>query len=197
MPAPERRRQIIDAATRVISREGVSKATTRRICEEARANIGTLHYTFSGKNDLFEAVFAYCWDVVSEIVDDAVSSSTGEPEDTAREIISRYTELAITDPHLLSAQFQLLNWSMTRPAARGEAAAAYDQQHAVIASALRRDGSWPSPDFDSAGVARMIVSLLDGMCIRFSVTNSVDQLRLDARAAIDMVQRSFTVAVGS
>ena len=51
MPASDRRRQFIDAAIQVIAREGVAKATTRRIAAAANAPAAALH-CFSSKDEL-------------------------------------------------------------------------------------------------------------------------------------------------
>ncbi|MFD6063812.1 TetR/AcrR family transcriptional regulator [Rhodococcus wratislaviensis] len=196
VPAAERRRQIIEAATRVISREGVAKATTRRIGEEARANIGTLHYTFNGKEDLFEAVFAYCWDVTSEIVEDAVDA-TSSAVDAASEILGRYGELAIADPDLIAAQYQLLNWSMTRDGGLEQADSTYRQQDELIMQALRRGRSEVDLGVDEEGLARLIVALLDGICLRFLVGRSADQCRADLGVATQLVRAAFSPEVSA
>ncbi|MCD0453043.1 TetR family transcriptional regulator [Actinocorallia sp. API 0066] len=51
-----RRRELVTAASRVIAREGVAAATTRRIAAEAGLPLGTVHYWFAGKDDLLAAV---------------------------------------------------------------------------------------------------------------------------------------------
>jgi AcrR family transcriptional regulator len=51
-----RRDELVTAATRVIAREGVAAATTRRIAAEAGLPLGTLHYWFASKDDLLAAV---------------------------------------------------------------------------------------------------------------------------------------------
>lgn len=51
-----RRDELIAAATRVIARDGVASATTRRIATEAGLPLGTLHYWFASKDDLLAAV---------------------------------------------------------------------------------------------------------------------------------------------
>ncbi len=52
-----RRRQFVDAAIAVISREGVARATTRRIADVAQLPTASLHYCFATKEDLFHAVY--------------------------------------------------------------------------------------------------------------------------------------------
>ncbi|MGW0819305.1 TetR/AcrR family transcriptional regulator [Streptomyces viridiviolaceus] len=59
IPADTRREQFIDAAVRVIARDGVVGATTRRIAEEANAPQTSLHYCFQAKENLLLAVFEH------------------------------------------------------------------------------------------------------------------------------------------
>lgn len=53
----ERSRQFVEAAARVIAREGAGAATTRRIAAEADAPLAALHYCFKSKDELLEAVY--------------------------------------------------------------------------------------------------------------------------------------------
>ena len=190
IPAAERRRQVIEAAARVIGREGVAKATTRRIGIEANANIGTLHYTFGSKEDLLDATFAYCWDVASEIVDAAVAVGAG-PNGTAREVLTRYVELAIADPDLIAAQYQLLHWAIVDETRRDGAVSVMRQLDELVLQALQR-AEWPEePSVTHDRFARIIGSVLDGILLRFVVLRSVEELRADLATAIEFVDAAF------
>ena len=46
------REALINAAARIISREGTNNLTVRTICQEANLSIGTFYHFFSDKNDL-------------------------------------------------------------------------------------------------------------------------------------------------
>src|SRR5580658_4822405 len=51
------RNQLITAAIEVVTRDGLAAATTRRISEQAGLPLGTFHYWFSNKEELFECLF--------------------------------------------------------------------------------------------------------------------------------------------
>lgn len=194
IPAAERRRQITEVAARVIGREGVAKATTRRIGAEARANIGTLHYTFGSKDDLLDATFAYCWDLASEIIDDALEVGL-DSQGTAFEMLTRYVELAIADPDVVAAQYQLLNWSLADESRKQQAVVLMQRLDDLIVDALGR-ATWPEGlSIDRVGMGRMIGSLLDGILLRFVVERSESRLRADLAAAMALVEKAFTAAV--
>ncbi|MDO5605448.1 MAG: TetR/AcrR family transcriptional regulator [Paracoccus sp. (in: a-proteobacteria)] len=50
--------QIMDAAERVFAVVGFAGATTRAIADEAKVNLGLIHYHFGSKEELFEQVIA-------------------------------------------------------------------------------------------------------------------------------------------
>ena len=56
MPLPQRRQQLVDAAIAVLTREGVSGATTRAIVAEAGTSLSVFHYCFDSKQELLDAV---------------------------------------------------------------------------------------------------------------------------------------------
>ena len=52
--------RILEAATRVFARDGVSGATTREIARAAKVNEVTLFRYFKNKNELLQKVIAQC-----------------------------------------------------------------------------------------------------------------------------------------
>src|SRR6266705_3491496 len=77
MSAQARREQFVEAAIRVMSREGLDRATTRRIAEEAGAPHGTFHYAFRDKNELLMEVVGAVTRQVEHILTDAVDPRRG------------------------------------------------------------------------------------------------------------------------
>ncbi|KFG03765.1 TetR/AcrR family transcriptional regulator [Streptomyces scabiei] len=56
MAAKDRREELIAAAFRVMVRDGVTKATTRAIVNEAKMPLGVFHYCFSSREELLQEV---------------------------------------------------------------------------------------------------------------------------------------------
>lgn len=56
LPIGERRAELIDAAIRVIARDGLAAASTRAIVAEAGMPLGAFHYAFDSRDDLLAAV---------------------------------------------------------------------------------------------------------------------------------------------
>jgi AcrR family transcriptional regulator len=59
----QRRNELIEAAIRVIARDGLAAASTRAIVSEAGMPLGSLHYIFASREDLLRAV-------VEQVTDD-------------------------------------------------------------------------------------------------------------------------------
>ncbi|MEV0738152.1 TetR/AcrR family transcriptional regulator [Streptomyces sp. NPDC050549] len=56
MAAKDRREELIAAAQRVMIRDGVTKATTRAIVNEAKMPLGVFHYCFTSREELLQEV---------------------------------------------------------------------------------------------------------------------------------------------
>lgn len=56
MAASDRRAELLEAAIRVMTRDGVAKATTRAIVNEAGMPLGVFHYCFDSRAQLLELV---------------------------------------------------------------------------------------------------------------------------------------------
>ncbi|MER5511735.1 TetR/AcrR family transcriptional regulator [Streptomyces sp. NPDC002766] len=56
MALKERREELIAAAMKVVTREGVARTTTRSIVREAGMTLGVFHYCFDSREDLLEEV---------------------------------------------------------------------------------------------------------------------------------------------
>ena len=67
----ERRQLLVEAAIRVMARDGVAKATTRAIAAEAGMALAAFHYSFRSKQELLENVLEA---ITSHTVDQALQA---------------------------------------------------------------------------------------------------------------------------
>src|SRR5215469_4946535 len=77
--ADGRRAELVEAAGRVVARDGVAAATTRRIAEEAGLPQGLVHYWFASKDELLEEVIMTLLREF-EAVTAMISAGPAEPE---------------------------------------------------------------------------------------------------------------------
>ncbi|MCX5197418.1 TetR/AcrR family transcriptional regulator [Streptomyces sp. NBC_00249] len=82
MPSAERRRQLTEAAIRAMTRDGVSRTTTRSIAAEAGVSLSVFHYCFDSKQALLESVIEAITAHYITVVREAI-----RPKPTLRETV--------------------------------------------------------------------------------------------------------------
>ena len=65
IPADQRRALLVQAALRVIAKQGVSGATTRAIVAEAGMSLASFHYAFRSHDEMMRELVAYVVDAES------------------------------------------------------------------------------------------------------------------------------------
>lgn len=162
-PQEGRRAELIEAASRVIAREGIHRATTRRIAEEAGVPSGLVHYWFAGKEELIEAVIK---DTLSPI--EIAVAGAGEA-DGAADLLGR---LRAVLAHLQSddrgreiAMYEMTTFALRRPDLAHVAQRQYASYREIAAEAATEvaaaQGS-PLPVAPSV-LGTLVAALVDGL----------------------------------
>jgi AcrR family transcriptional regulator len=180
--AADRRRQLVDAAYRVIGQEGFAAATTRRVCAEAGAPLAAFHYCFASKAEL-----------LSELTDQAmreleaaraggviVRATVGE---SLRASLRGYWDTVEEDPNRESVLMALTQHALGDPALAGVAHRQYAAYHRTAENTLAEIGAgcdvrWALP---VDALARMLVVVTDGVTLAWLV----DRDTAAATAALD------------
>uniref|UniRef100_A0AAU2JKL3 TetR family transcriptional regulator n=1 Tax=Streptomyces sp. NBC_00049 TaxID=2903617 RepID=A0AAU2JKL3_9ACTN len=114
MPSAERRRQLTEAAIRAMTRDGVSRTTTRSIAAEAGVSLSVFHYCFESKQALLESVMAAITDHSASVVREAIL-----PRATLRETVragfQAYWDHVAAHPgeHMLT--YELTQYALRQP----------------------------------------------------------------------------------
>lgn len=183
VPTEVRRQQFIDAAVTVIAREGVDGATTRRIADEAAAPLATLHYCFQTKENLLWAVFQQLSDTGRQQIAEVPEGQT--PAVMAARLLDATIRWAIESPEVNRAQIEIWLWAERN-----------DSEFANRLYALFLDscetylrGAKPALTEDQLqSVTRVIVALVDGLCMQL-ITHGDEKLVLrGAETAAAMLQ---------
>ncbi|MEZ0067807.1 AcrR family transcriptional regulator [Streptacidiphilus sp. MAP12-20] len=112
LSADMRREQLVDAAIRVMIRDGVGKATTRAIVAEAGVPLGVFHYCFRSKEELLHAV-------IEGIMQRALPpTTTATPDDRSPRGIIRGTLHAYWDQVRARPDEQMVTYELTQYALR-------------------------------------------------------------------------------
>lgn len=190
MAVADRRRALVDAAVRVIARDGVAGATTRAVVAEAGMSLASLHYAFPSREHLLEAV------VAEVTVQERLAAEVGllplaalpaarSLEDVVRDGLERYVDLLAADPEREQALLELALYAMRAPGQRASIVAQYDVYRAsagasLTAAALATGSRWTVPLDD---VARALVMVTDGLTTAWLADRDTGAARRTARFA--------------
>ncbi|WP_328666401.1 TetR family transcriptional regulator C-terminal domain-containing protein [Streptomyces sp. NBC_00322] len=170
MPSAERRRQLIEGAIRAMTRDGVSRTTTRSIAAEAGLSLSVFHYCFDSKQDLIESVMAAITEHAVTLVKEAI-----RPKATLRETIragfQAYWDHVSANPgeHMLT--YELTQYALRRPGfehlARRQYALYCDTYGELIeqlCQSMKFELRVPVPV-----LARYLAAMTDGLTLNFLV----------------------------
>jgi AcrR family transcriptional regulator len=186
----ERRELLVEAAIRVMVRDGVAKATTRSIVAEAGMALAAFHYSFRSKQELLENVIetitAHTLDLAVEVL-----GGQGDAEDKVRSALDTYWRHVLANPGEHRVTYELTQYALRHP---GLATIARRQYEAYIAAASKLieslDVSWKAP---TPVVARYLISVMDGLTLLW--LNEGDDA--SCRAALDLAGDHLVSLIGS
>jgi AcrR family transcriptional regulator len=178
-----RRQQFIDAAVTVIARDGVDGATTRRIAEEAGAPLATLHYCFQTKENLLWAVFEQVAEMVRTHLETAATQGEGVAS-MAQDLLSETIRWAIDRPAANRTQIEIWLWAERND--QEFAGRLYDL-YIDAWKAFLRGAKVPLPEDQLETVVRVIVALLDGLCMQLITHGDEKKVLREAETASAML----------
>ncbi|MCU0264015.1 MAG: TetR/AcrR family transcriptional regulator [Candidatus Nanopelagicales bacterium] len=162
-PQEGRRTELIEAASRVIAREGIHRATTRRIAEEAGVPTGLVHYWFAGKEELIEAVISNTLSPVEIAV-----AGAGEA-DGAADLLSRLRAvlgyLQSDDRGREIAMYEMTTFALRRPELTHVAQRQYAAYREIAAGAAVELASAHGATLPAAPsvLGTLVAALVDGL----------------------------------
>lgn len=190
VPADERRRQLVDAASRVIRGVGLERATTRLIAEAAEASLPSLHYAFRDKDALLAAVGEHWLELATDLLRRLVPPGC-DTADAVGNLMRGFYEWVAADPDLGLAQYELLVWAVRHRAdtdlARRFHVAYRSACREALARTLRPD---PGVERELDEVTGIMCTALDGCLIRLLATGDGPAARAD-------LERFIAIAVAA
>ncbi len=162
------RRELVRAAARVVSREGVADATTRKIATEAGIPLGKIHYWFASKDELLAAVVSEHVEELSSAVDTARAGEAGDLP-SSEQLLELFRAAFAVDEADRGAglvSYELAAWALR--SGRHELAR---QQVAAFRDAARRLGEpWYAENGAALGageetLAQFLAALYDGLVL--------------------------------
>jgi AcrR family transcriptional regulator len=182
--ADARREQLIEAAVRVIAREGADGATTRKIADEAKAPLASLHYCFQNKENLLLAVFAQLSD---EMPVDADPTQDEKPSlgQVAEQLLTRAMQWSVENPVRTRAMIEIVLWAERYDPELS--AGFYDAFLKKSEDVLRRADVTLS-DEELHSVVRVSMSMVDGLSLQMLTTGDMERTLRDTATACAMLR---------
>ena len=186
MREPVRRTLTSDAAIRVISRDGISAASLRRIAQEADVPLSSLNHVYPSKQDLLRDAWDRSHQLMFEIIQEVVDSrptnlhsavSTlilafvgGEQPTTAQSSLEARAHFE----NALRAQYELYLWASRIPDGGGNDVTDYSRAIRSIETLL---DSYECPGVDAAVLSQVVAAMIDGLFLQAMSGNSIGSNR--------------------
>ncbi|WP_172805769.1 TetR/AcrR family transcriptional regulator [Brachybacterium sp. P6-10-X1] len=180
----ERRRSILDAATRLLRERGVQGLTIHDVLGEAGISKGALYHYFSGKDELLAALIARRLDAWSDAVTDTIAA-VASPSERLVVLVRTLTSAKSQDLALLVSALPTLH-SDDGAALQARLRIAGRERFVPLLTQVITDGAQtgvfaaPSP----ASAARVVMSLLQEMAE--AVARGLREIR-DGRGDADVL----------
>lgn len=169
VPAEQRREQLIDATIDLAIEEGLAAASVRRIADKANVSLGVVHYCFSSKEALINAVAeAFVAPILGPVAASLESVADVGVAEKARVAFSAFWDVTHRDPGRQLLSYELAAWSI-----RGDGVAArllYKTYLDAIETFITDQiGIVGSDELPSRTLARMVLSVADGVMLAWLV----------------------------
>ena len=196
MSAADRRDKLVEAAIRVMTRDGVAKATTRAIAAEAAMPLGVLHYAFRSKGELMAVVTRTIAQQSKTEIDAAtLSGSTDDLFDLVLGGLCAYFEHVVAHPGQHLVTYELTTTALRDPELEEVAKQQYDyyleeneKLVAAVAELVGIEFNDPIPV-----VSRFVFSVMDGLALNWLARGDEKEahevLKLTARTILSMVRQ--------
>jgi len=154
----EVRRRLLDAAGRVIMRDGAEGVTTRAILEEAGLSAGTLYGYFASKEDLLGVLAVETVQRTESEIGEAPGANAAQRLD---HLMAEAVARPVPEPVLAYLRGRTSSDGAVRDAIAGFNGWMVDRYGPLI-EAGQREGSI-APDLDAAAVIELLDVIFDGM----------------------------------
>ena len=195
MSAEDRRDRLVEAAIRVMTRDGVSRATTRAIASEAGMPLGVFHYAFNSTQELVTRVTETIAQQSKADIDAAVfASGTKDLYQLILAGLTAYFDHVVAHPHEHLVTYELTTAALREPELEDVARRQYDyylkeNEQLLLAAAELFGFEFTEP---VAVVTRYTLSVVDGLALNWLARGDEEEarevLRLTARAAMTLVR---------
>ena len=184
----DRRAEILEAAIRVLARDGLAQASTRKLAAEAGINQATLLYHVGSKDQLLLAVLQEMMRQTREIAVAAAREDLPLREAIANSLRAFWRNVEAA-PALQVMQYELTLYALRNPEAAWLAREQYrgycEVVEGVLRAACERECVTCTLSLDA--LARFIVGGLDGLILQFVSDHDIARAHCDLESLIAAV----------
>lgn len=158
------------AAITVMTREGVSRATTRAIASEAQMPLGIFHYAFGSKHELLERVIRTIAVQSKGDIDEAVLTQPGlDLEEVATAGLMAYYDHVVAHPQEHMLTYELTQFALREKGFEGVAKDQYDYYLAENDALLEAFADIMQIEYvvPLRVVSRFVFSVMDGLALNW------------------------------
>ncbi|WP_311208424.1 MULTISPECIES: TetR/AcrR family transcriptional regulator [unclassified Aeromicrobium] len=187
--ASVRRQQIVEAARRVMARDGVADASLRSVAAEAGVPLGTMQHVFKSKRQLLQAVIDDVNAEIADILGRSPQTDGGLAQVIGRNLRTFWADLVQGHSSLQLMQYELTAYALRSADSERLAGWQYRQYADGVAAwckqAAARAGESTGVQFDQ--LARIIVAGLDGLILQHLCDPDDTRSARDLETFIEMV----------
>lgn len=166
LSSAQRRVELVQAALRVIERDGVHGATTRAIVAEADMPLASFHYAFRSRDEMIRELIAFVVEHEGLAAAGSLRPGTGI-RSAVRAGLQAYFDLLVADPSREQAMFELFHYALRTEELQDLPRRQYESYHRTAGQVLEAGAAqagvvWSIP---TAELARILVTLTDGLTL--------------------------------
>lgn len=185
----ERRVQLVQAARKVLDREGMAGTSLRAVAGEANVPIGTVYYVFPSKESLLKAVLEDSVRDMTSSLSAIAKSAPDFPTVMRKTVLGFWSHLMEHDPGEQIMQFELSIWALRTPGMEDVAKWQYQLYLDMLTRqwdrAARRTGVTLS--VPSEQLARLLLAGVDGLLFQYLTLKDAERSLADAEALVDLL----------
>jgi len=182
-----RSREFVAAARRLMSRDGVAKASMRAVAAEAGTPLGTLQHVFSTKEQLIRAVIDDVMDEIADVLRDSAQVDRGLAHAIRHGITDFWDQLVESRIEVQVMQYELLNQMLRTPGQEDLARWQYQRYTDVVADwcreAAERAGETSALEYDQ--LARLLLATVDGLTMQYACAPDAERARRDLERTVE------------
>jgi len=181
--------QLVEAARRVLARDGVQGTTMRGVATEAGVPLGTLSYVFGSKEQMLKAVIEDVTEEIADLLRDLAETDKGLEQAIRAGLDSFWTRLVVEERWLQVMQYELVMYSLRTPGLEDLARWQTERYCRIVAAwcqqAANNAGELCAVPYDA--LARVLVANVDGLILQYVADPDVERARHDLAIVTEML----------